>query len=184
MIQQYFLGANCGKGFVSLYEGFPPSDRAFLHIIKGGPGGGKSGFMRAIAEAARERGLDVQQVLCSGDPDSLDGLYIPALGQAWVDGTAPHVEEPRSFGADSDYVNLGSFCRLPMTEHDADRAKALKEEYQALYAQAYALLEKAKALHDELESVYRPYMDFSALTEFTKRTIQQTFEDYDQNKDG
>ena len=184
MIQQYFLGANCGKGFVSLYEGFPPSDRAFLHIIKGGPGGGKSGFMRAIAEAARERGLDVQQVLCSGDPDSLDGLYIPALGQAWVDGTAPHVEEPRSFGADSDYVNLGSFCRLPMTEHDADRAKALKEEYQALYVQAYALLEKAKALHDELESVYRPYMDFSALTEFTKRTIQQTFEDYDQNKDG
>ena len=44
MIQRYFLGANSKDGFVSLYGDFPP-DGSFLHIIKGGPGTGKSGFM-------------------------------------------------------------------------------------------------------------------------------------------
>ena len=45
MDRTYFLAANSGRGFFSLYDGFPP-EGAFLHIIKGGPGTGKSGFMR------------------------------------------------------------------------------------------------------------------------------------------
>ena len=113
MTQTYFLGANSQEGFASLYRFFPGEPDAFLHIIKGGPGTGKSGFMRRIGQAAEEQGLDVHYVLCSGDPDSLDGVYIPAMRLAWVDGTAPHVAEPASFGVDSDYVNLGAFCRTP-----------------------------------------------------------------------
>ena len=55
MIQRYFLGANAEDGFHSLYGGFPPGPDAFLHIIKGGPGTGKSSFMRAIGRAAEQR---------------------------------------------------------------------------------------------------------------------------------
>ena len=69
MKQTCFLGGNSCRGFVSLYDGFPPEEGAFLHIIKGGPGTGKSSFMRAVGAAAEERGLDVHDVLCSGDPD-------------------------------------------------------------------------------------------------------------------
>ena len=44
----YYLGANSGGGFRSLYRYFAagPGDR--LHVIKGGPGTGKSSFMRRI----------------------------------------------------------------------------------------------------------------------------------------
>ena len=77
--QTFFLAANSGQGFTSLYDGFP-GEGQFLHIIKGGPGTGKSGFMRRIREAAQARGLDTVSILCSGDPDSLDGLLVPALG--------------------------------------------------------------------------------------------------------
>lgn len=153
MDQTIFLAANSGQGFYSLYDGFP-GDGCFLHIVKGGPGTGKSGFMRAIREAARSHGLDTLSVLCSGDPDSLDGLVIPALGQAWVDGTAPHVREPELFGADADYVNLGRFCRLPLSAKERDRALALnrayKDRYQAAYGRlsAAAALEKAEELRD------------------------------------
>ena len=145
MDQTFFLAANSGQGFTSLYDGFP-GEGQFLHIIKGGPGTGKSGFMRRIREAVQAQGLDTVSILCSGDPDSLDGLSVPALGQAWVDGTAPHVREPRLFGADADYVNLGQFCRLPLS--DADRAKALdlNRAYKEKYSDAYARLEAAAAL--------------------------------------
>ena len=52
MQQTYFLGGNSCRGFFPLYDGFPPEEGAFLHIIKGGPCTGKSGFMRKIGEAA------------------------------------------------------------------------------------------------------------------------------------
>ena len=153
MDQSYFLAANSGQGFYSLYDGFSDAPQ-FLHIIKGGPGTGKSGFMKHIRKAAQERGMDTVSILCSGDPDSLDGLLVPALGQAWVDGTAPHVREPKLFGTDADYVNLGRFCRLPLEERDRTRAAALNREYKARYDTAYqhlaaaAALEKAEELHD------------------------------------
>ena len=175
MSQTYFLGGNSCQGFTSLYAGFPPDKNAFLHIIKGGPGTGKSGFMRAIGAAAEERGLEVQYVLCSGDPDSLDGVYIPALGLAWVDGTAPHVVEPRHFGADSDYEDLGRFCRLPLSGKDKERVRQLTADYRALYAEAYEKLAAAKALHDELEAIYKPYVDFAALTAYTEETVKNIF---------
>ena len=145
MEQTYFLGANSKDGFYSLYGGFPADKNAFLHIIKGGPGTGKSGFMRALGDAAAARGLDVQRALCSGDPDSLDGLYIPALNAAWVDGTAPHVVEPRFFGADADYVNLGSFFTTPFSQREKDQVNRLGDSYRALYREAYACLAAAAA---------------------------------------
>ena len=141
----FFLGANSGGGFYSLYDDFPGGG-VFLHIIKGGPGGGKSGFMGRLSEAAGRRGLDTELILCSGDPDSLDGLYIPALGQAWVDGTAPHVREPGIFGCDSDYVNLGRFCALPLSESDKGRIGQLNREYKELYRRAYAELSTLRRL--------------------------------------
>ena len=142
----YYLGANSGDGFRSLYRYFAagPGDR--LHVIKGGPGTGKSSLMRRIGREAEKRGLNVDYVLCSGDPDSLDGVYLPALRQGWVDGTAPHVVEPALFGADGDYLDLGQFCRLPLAAADEARARSLGESYRARYAAAYRILAAAAAL--------------------------------------
>ncbi len=140
MNQTYFLGANSRDGFASLYRHFPGDDGAYLHILKGGPGTGKSGFMRRIGAAAEARGLEVHYVLCSGDPDSLDGVYLPARKLAWVDGTAPHSLEPRCFGADGEYLNLGRFCRTPLAAIDRERVCALNRQYQALYREVYRLL--------------------------------------------
>ena len=148
--QTFFLAANSGQGFYSLYDGFP-DEAQFLHIIKGGPGTGKSGFMRRIRDEAQARGLDTVSILCSGDPDSLDALSVPALGLAWVDGTAPHVREPRLFGADADYVNLGRFCRLPLEEGGRLRARALNRAYKERYDAAYQLLAAAEALENAEE---------------------------------
>lgn len=145
MVKTYFLGANSKQGFYSLYDQFPPR-AAMLHIIKGGPGTGKSGFMRRIGEAAEKRGLDVEYVLCSGDPDSLDGVYIPELNAAWVDGTAPHVGEPRCFAVDADYVNIGQFLTLPFSQEEKDYVNQISRRYKALYDKAYAYISAAAAV--------------------------------------
>ena len=139
----FFLAANSGRGFYSLYDGFPERRGVFLSIIKGGPGTGKSGFMRRISAAAKQSGLDTEEIICSGDPDSLDALYIPALGRAWMDGTAPHVREPRVFAADAGYEDLGRFCASPLGKNDAALAQEINRDYKAVYSQAYRLLAAA-----------------------------------------
>lgn len=144
MTQTYFLGANSKAGFSSLYRFFPGTEDAFLHIVKGGPGTGKSSFMRRIGAAAEEHGLDVHYVLCSGDPASLDGVYVPDLRLAWMDGTAPHAAEPRIFGVDCDYVNLGAFCRTPFEAKHRDQLRELNRRYKQIYAETYQALARAR----------------------------------------
>lgn len=88
---QYFLGTNSAKGFVSLYhELIDESKAAAFYILKGGAGCGKSTLMRKVAEKMEAHGLSVEYVLCSGDPDSLDAILIPEKAVAIMDGTAPH----------------------------------------------------------------------------------------------
>lgn len=141
---RFFLGANSGAGFYSLYDGFCCGEGDFLNLIKAGPGGGKSSFMRAIAAAAAERGYDTECILCSGDPDSLDAVYIPELHLGYMDATAPHAGEPGCFAHDSRYVNLGEFC-----ERISDpRAVELTDKYRSMYKTAYAYLTAAASVEN------------------------------------
>ena len=89
-----FLGANSGGGFVSLYDQLLGQRFDDLLIIKGGPGCGKSSFMREVAKKLTEDGNKAIYVNCSGDPDSLDAVLFPELRVGLVDGTAPHESVP------------------------------------------------------------------------------------------
>lgn len=92
---QYFLGANSPTGFYSLYDQMIDRTKARrLYILKGGPGCGKSTLMRRVAERAKAAGQEVEYILCSGDPDSLDAVILPGLEIAVADGTAPHGTAP------------------------------------------------------------------------------------------
>lgn len=139
MSVSYFLGANSAQGFYSLYDEFCSAEGDFLHLIKAGPGGGKSGFMRKIASAAEARGMEVEYLVCSGDPDSLDGVYIPELHVGYLDATAPHVTEPRYFGFDSCYVDLGSFFKPSSDEN----IREYTDKYRSMYKVAYSYLSAA-----------------------------------------
>ena len=88
-----FLGANSGRGFASLYDQLLGERFDDLLIIKGGPGCGKSSFMREVAKKLTEDGYFAIYVNCSGDPDSLDAVLFPDLRVGLVDGTAPHESE-------------------------------------------------------------------------------------------
>ena len=91
MNTNYFLGANTASGFVSRFDQLH-SDRRIkkLIILKGGPGCGKSTFMKKLRRTAADLGADTESYPCASDPSSLDALLIPAAGLAVVDGTAPH----------------------------------------------------------------------------------------------
>ena len=95
MTTNFFLGANSGSGFQNLFSEILDVETAFdLMILKGGPGVGKNTFMREIGRTMEQAGADVEYLWCSGDPDSLDGVVIPAIRCAVCDGTSPHGTAP------------------------------------------------------------------------------------------
>ena len=105
---QYFLGGNTPSGFYSLYHQLSdPARMRALYIIKGGPGSGKSTLMRRVERHVQAAGLETEQVLCSGDPDSLDAVMIPGLRAALVDGTAPQGVVPKGHFEDKPFEMIG-----------------------------------------------------------------------------
>ncbi len=143
---RFFLGANSPGGFRSLYDGFTDPGRDHLYILKGGPGCGKSTFMKRLGAAAEERGHSVEYIHCSGDPDSLDGVYIPALERAYVDGTSPHVIEPKFAGSEASYVNFGAFYDLDALKREREGIERFTRAYKAKYQRAFRLLSGAASL--------------------------------------
>lgn len=147
----YFLGANSPTGFYSLYDELSdPARRSALYILKGGPGCGKSTLMKRLARHAEAAGLDTQLILCSGDPNSLDAVFLPQKGIAVVDGTAPHVVEARCPGAVETYVDLSRFYDHAALQPVKDDLIAVTAEYKGHYKQAYRCLGAAGELRRNL----------------------------------
>ena len=134
---RFYLGANSPAGFYSLYDQLiDPAQAADILILKGGPGCGKSTLMKRVARQAEERGLDVEYIPCSGDPESLDAIVLPQKKAAIVDGTAPHVVEPDAPGADELVVSLYHTI-------DAGKLAPHRDEVKALFARNAALRGRA-----------------------------------------
>ncbi len=88
-IKKVFPGGNTSKGFHSFYDQIIPVDAERIFVLKGGPGVGKSSFMRTIGEEFVNLGYDIELLYCSSDNRSLDGLVIKKANVALIDGTAP-----------------------------------------------------------------------------------------------
>ena len=160
-VTRYFLGANSKAGFYSLYDDLTdPAGGDFLFVIKGVPGCGKSSFMKRIGAAAENAGYAVEYIHCSGDPDSLDAVVIPAKHLAWVDGTAPHVLEPPWAGAAGRYLDFSGFLDVSALKERLPQIVDITLRYKSLYSAAYAQLAAAAALLPKNHFVLR---DASAL---------------------
>ncbi len=148
---------------------------AHLYIIKGGPGTGKSHFMKTVARYARERGYAVTEYLCSSDPASLDGLLLthpqkPSLG--FIDGTAPHTAEPTSPGVREEIINLGAFWKADCLATAGDTVARLSAEKSAAYARAYACLAAAGEVDDVADSLITPAIREDRLAALAARLLR------------
>lgn len=136
--EAYFAAVNSGTGFISFFEEiFYAPQISRRYVIKGGPGTGKSSFLRRVAKSAESCGRSVKYYYCSSDTDSLDGVVIDG-SIALLDGTAPHSCDTVLAGACDEIINLGDFwdsdslfeSREDIVKYSADK----KREYACAYS--------------------------------------------------
>lgn len=152
-IRHFFPGSNTAAGFVGFYEGLRRKARRAV-ILKGGAGVGKSTLMAAVGAHFEKSERAVDYFHCSGDPDSLDAVFAPEAGYLVLDGTAPHVIDPRLPGARDGILNLGVCLNEKQLEKEADAIEALTGEIAACYAQAYRYLAAARECRADAAAVY------------------------------
>ena len=152
-----FLSANSSEGFFSFFDEFLKDKKTY--VIKGGPGTGKSSFMKKIASKAVSKGDFTEYVYCSSDPDSLDGVYIHGSETAFTDGTPPHVMEVKYPGAMGAIINLGQFINSEKVSTAKDEILRLNSKLSASYSRAYRYLKAAACASSELRAIGQKYLD-------------------------
>jgi len=115
---------------------------------------GKSTMMRKIGEEFTAKGYEIEYHCCSSDNGSLDGVRIIELGIVLLDGTAPHVVDPKHPGAVDEIINLGDYWNEAEIRKSRDEIVKLTREVSRLFNKAYGYLAQARILSDEIESYY------------------------------
>ncbi len=154
-----FAAANSGDGFKSFYsEIFDREEIERRYLIKGGPGTGKSTFMRSIAKKAQDAGLSVEYYACSSDPSSLDAVVIEGR-VAVLDATSPHCVEPELAGARDEIVNLGAFWDSEGLREELERIDLLSGKKKECYKGAYRFLSAALEVEKRCREIAAPYIN-------------------------
>ncbi len=144
---RFFLGANTPNGFISRFDQLSGTDGDYCgYIIKGGPGTGKSSFMKKVAKAFIEQGADIECIHCASDPASLDAVIIHDKKLYLADGTAPHIMEPRYPGAVDNIINLLQYVDADKLKKDREAVTDLTNKNKGAHERCCRFLSAAGSL--------------------------------------
>lgn len=171
----YFAASNSKQGFFSYYhECFDHARVTRVYAVKGGPGTGKSYFLRTVSDFGEAHGWRSEKIYCSSDPDSLDGvlLFRADEGLAFLDATAPHVYEPSLPGLREEIVNLGTFWDVEKLTARAKDLQALITQKGEAYRRAYRYLASVGEMRAARDSLVLPYLNLEGMRTFAKKQFR------------
>lgn len=174
-IKKMFPGAVTAQGFYSFYHYMIQQDANHIFVLKGGPGVGKSTFMKKIGQTMLDRGYDIEYHCCSSDNGSIDGVVIPNLKVALLDGTAPHIVDPKNPGAVDEIVNLGEYWDEAMIKQSRKEILACNSKVSGYFQRAYFALQEAKIALEEWEYYTKSYQDWTKINEMTLQIEKEIF---------
>ena len=171
---EFFAAANSRLGFLSIFdEVFKDIQR--LYILKGSSGCGKSTFMKHIAGIASEKGLAYHIIRCSADPNSLDGVIIPALSCAIADGTAPHLMDVKYPCVRETIINLGQFWDESELLPYRAEIISLTDLKGCHYKNAYRALSAAGTVDSLFEEIFKDCIDLNKIDHFAFKFADKLF---------
>lgn len=177
--KKMFPGGNTSEGFFSYYRYLLEKGTRRIFVIKGGPGVGKSTLMKRVADKLMDLGHEMELHYCSSDNHSLDGIAVSGSGIVMVDGTAPHVVDPKYPGGIDEIINLGEYWDTEALELNREKIIASTNEVSRLFARAYRFLKAARSIAENITVMHSQCMDFSPVNRVTlileKMLLENTY---------
>ena len=163
-----YSGGNTCQGFYHFYQSMVNETVERKIILKGGPGVGKSSFMHMVGEHFANLGYDLEYHWCSSDPDSLDGIVIGDNRICFLDGTNPHMIDPKYPGAVDEIINLGHFWDREKMHKNRQSIITLTDSISNYFKLAYSRLCESGIAFKEMqfyiqESIHWPSVNKNIL---------------------
>ena len=169
-----FLGANSFEGFVSFFDKCYLAETGWqAYIIKGGPGTGKSSFMKKLVKIGESKGYNAELCPCSSDPDSLDAIIFPEIKTVIMDGTSPHTVDPFHPGTCEQILNFGEFWNSDILRENSAEIIKLTGKNKFLHRLASGYLKTAKQLMMDNLNIIEKCTDKNKLESFSKKLCRK-----------
>lgn len=177
-VRKLFPGGNTANGSFNYFNYMIPKNVNRIFCLKGGPGVGKSSFMKKIATEFINKNYDVELHYCPSDPSSLDGVVIKELGVVLLDATAPHIVDPKDPGAIDEIINFGDYWNVEGLEKNRDEIVECGKDISRSFKRAYKYLKASEPIYYDIEEKNTDCMDFGKLNQFTDKFIEDLFKDF------
>lgn len=158
--RHFFVNGNTAQGFVNkLNSNLQGLEK--LIILRGAFGTGKACCMHALASACEATGFPLEYLHCPSAPDTYDGLIIPALRLAVIDGTDLHYTDEKWPVPEVSFIDTDTIFDRALLDTLKELAASAASEIENLHDSAFSCFGEALHIHDEWEKIYIGNMDFS-----------------------
>lgn len=130
-----------------------------VYILKGAPGSGKSTFIRLLGERMSEQGYEVEFWVSAVDAVSPDGVFIPQLDLAVVNGSLPIPIEPLYPGVRDELIYLGDLWNREEVNRQQGDIVQLIDDMQACRARITERLQAAAQARQGMKDIHAPFID-------------------------
>lgn len=163
-VKQRFLGAITHRGPLCLYQ-TALAQCGRVYVLTDNCGLAHELLIHLLAGVTAS-GYDAVACPDPMAPDRLAHLLIPELGLAFLSSSAALPFPGSSYRR----IRLDAAAESEVLRHSRPRLRFAKKVSAALVEEAVSSLAQAKAMHDDLEAVYNPHVDFG-LADQTARAL-------------
>lgn len=171
---KFLLASNTKVGFVPLFDELrQPINCKKLYILKGGPGSGKSTLMKRVLRVLEDKNHLIEYIHCASDPGSLDAFIDYDTGVAMVDGTAPHIMDPKYPGAYDVIINMADCWDDSLLIQNKKEIIPLSDFISTCHQMATSCISSAAALLDCNMCLAKPYVQYDTVYNFIAKLVKR-----------
>lgn len=168
LIRYVFASSHTTRGYYTFIPDLI-KDLERVYILKGAPGSGRSTFIRLVGEILSEQGLEVEFWISALDSITPDGVYIPQLNLAVVNGSLPASIDPRYPGVKEHLINLGEYWDQAAIEAQRQQIVELVDNIELSQQKAYDLLKELGRLKAEQRRINSRHINIEKIGQLVKQ---------------
>lgn len=161
-IRYVFTSSNTSRGFQTfipeLLEGLKK-----VYVLKGPAGSGKSTFMRLLGESLFSKGYEVEFWMSALDPVNFEGVYIPQLEVALVNGSLPQPIDPKYPGVVGEIIYFGEYWDKKTVSARGREIVDLVHKIEEKSSKAYNILRNVCEIKENIKKVTSEYLNIGKI---------------------
>lgn len=174
-IRYAFVSSYTSQGFYSFIPQLV-NDLKKVYVLKGAPGTGKSTFVRMVGEVMFQQGYDVEFWLSSHDPVTPDGVYLPQLDAAIINGSLPQPLEPRYPEIKEFIINLGDYLDRAAVGENYHEIIDRFDHIEALQMRIGGTLQEASRVKEEIRKANSAHLNLEKIDQLVQKMSARIME--------